>query len=275
MRKLAIVSALYVCSTGCFTPNKERQLNSDIYSLQQRTFELEKKLSDKSSTQQTSSDTTKKSIASTTMTVEKLEIEIQRLKGELDALKVGIRTGQVPGEEVEEGTLIYTINDILTRMESVEESQAEILAAIRGDKKDKKDKKDSDSASKSTAINTVDELSSAFDKKLYPKVISEAPDLLKKVNKKSSKETIMFLYAESLYKLGKLRDAALKFNDFIDAKPSKEKIAHAKLRMGDCFRHLGDNATSKVYYSELIEEFPGTEQAETAAKRLDKLKKKS
>ena len=268
MRVLVLLVTCYLSS--CLTPNKERQLNADIYNLQQRTFELEKRLLEKNDTQIKTSETTKKKIASTTTTLEKYEIEIQKLKGDIDALKVGVRTGQIPGEEVEEGTLIYTINDILSRLENVEEAQAELLTAIRGDKKNKKSSK----KTSNTSVKNLAELEKLFDRKLYPKVVKEAPTLVKKTKKKSSKERIKFLQAESLYKLGKLRDAALQFNEFLDSKPSKEHTAHAKLRMGDCFRHLGDTATSRVYYSELIEEFPDSDQAELAEKRLEKLKKR-
>ena len=47
--------------------------------------------------------------------------------------------------------------------------------------------------------------------------------------------------------------------------------ATIQLRMGDCFRHLGDKKTALVYYSELIDRFPKSseaKQAETHLKRL-------
>jgi len=247
---------------GCFTAAKEQQIQSDIFNLQQRLYELEK---NQSTTVKSNTESTRKQMASTSTNLEKLQVEIQKIKGEVDAIRVGVQTGQIPGEEVREGSMLYTLNDILNRLETVESSQAEILDAIQSTSKDKSSEK------KKTRLSTLSALQAAFDKKLYPRVVEDAPILLKKVKKSSSKEEIKFLHAESLYKLGKLRDAALKFNDFIESKPSDKRLPQAKLRMGDCFRHLGDKATSKVYYSEVIDQYPDTDQAKTARQRLEKL----
>lgn len=245
---------------GCFTAAKEKQINSDIYNLQQRLFELEKNVT---TTTTVSNEKNRKQIASASTNMEKLTVEIQKIKGEVDAIRVGVKTGQIPGEEIQEGSMLYTLNDILTRLETVEASQSEILDAIKGS--------GNKGSKKKNRLRSLKDLQNAFNKKLYPKVVEDAPTLLKKVRKTSSKEEIKFLHAESLYKLGKLRDAALKFNDFIESKPSDKRLPQAKLRMGDCFRHLGDKATSRVYYSEVIDQFPESDQAKTAKQRLEKL----
>ena len=46
------------------------------------------------------------------------------------------------------------------------------------------------------------------------------------------------------------------------------------MRMGDCFRHLGEYSTARLYYSELIEEFPRTTEAERARQRIKELDRK-
>ena len=82
---------------------------------------------------------------------------------------------------------------------------------------------------------------------------------------------LTYLYAESLYKLGSLKDAAIEFHDFIDSKPPVKYLPHAKMRMGDCYRHLGDKETAVIYYEELISEYPKTEEADYAKERLAKI----
>ena len=52
----------------------------------------------------------------------------------------------------------------------------------------------------------------------------------------------------------------------------KNHLAHAKLRLGDCFRHLGDKATARLCYEELMAKHTGTNEAKLAKDRLDKLK---
>ena len=43
------------------------------------------------------------------------------------------------------------------------------------------------------------------------------------------------------------------------------------MRMGDCFRHLGDKATARIYYEEIIQEFGGSSEATEARKKLAKM----
>lgn len=76
--------------------------------------------------------------------------------------------------------------------------------------------------------------------------------------------------AESQFRVGNIQEAALKFNDFVDSKPASH-LAEAKMRLGDCFRHLGDNATAKVYYDEVTKQFPGSPEATKAGERLGEL----
>ena len=76
------------------------------------------------------------------------------------------------------------------------------------------------------------------------------------MTKQSSQYELDYLYAESLFKLGNLKDAAIEFHDFLDSKPPVKYLPHAKMRMGDCYRHLGDKETASIYYEELITEFP-------------------
>jgi TolA-binding protein len=40
------------------------------------------------------------------------------------------------------------------------------------------------------------------------------------------------------------------------------------MRLGDCFRNLGDAGTAKIYYEELIKEFPNSNEASKAKERL-------
>ena len=69
---------------------------------------------------------------------------------------------------------------------------------------------------------------------------------------------------------GEIREAALKYNEYIESKP-KENMSVALLRMGDCFKQLGDAETAKIYYQELIQKYSGTSEAKQAKDKLAKL----
>jgi TolA-binding protein len=45
------------------------------------------------------------------------------------------------------------------------------------------------------------------------------------------------------------------------------------MRIGDCFKNLGDDTTARLYYEELIKEYPKSEEASKARESLAKLGK--
>jgi TolA-binding protein len=57
-------------------------------------------------------------------------------------------------------------------------------------------------------------------------------------------------------------------------KPSKKHLAQAKMRMGDCYRHLGDVETAMIYYQEVVRDFPKTEQGIKSKERISQLSEK-
>ena len=208
---------------------------------------------------------TSRNLATTGTQIEKLKMEIQKLRGEIDTLRVGVVTGQLPGQEsAQEGSVAQSIAGIDERLNAVEEQQKTLISAIEkaGVKKSKKKSR--------KPIRSLKALNASFKAKHYKHIAIDAPALLRKSKSSRDKEEVLYLYAESLYKLGRLRDAALKYNEYLEGKP-EEHIAHAKMRLGDCFRHMGDRDTAKIYYEELVSKHPRTAEAEKARERLDRL----
>ena len=52
------------------------------------------------------------------------------------------------------------------------------------------------------------------------------------------------------------------------------KLPKLHLRMGDCFRLLGDTKAALVYYKELIEQHPTAKETTYAKKYIPRLEKK-
>ncbi len=261
--RLVIVSALTALS-ACISPGEKRQMKDDLFSAQTRILTLEKQLTDTSKEAKNYGASNVKKIASTQADMDKLIRDIQLLKGEIDTLKNTMRTGVVPGEEGGSGV---TLQSLAERVQSVEQAQEELIEALNkaGVKKSKKTERKSSASLK--------ELQSDFDAKKYKNVIDDAAELVKKESG-SAKNEVKYLWAEAYFKLGKMRDAALKFNDLADSKPTSEMMPIVKMRLGDCFRNLGDPATAKIYYEELIADFPSTDEAVKAKERLAELDEK-
>ncbi len=254
---------------ACVTPAEEQQFRDDIFSLQTRVVQLEgqssnlgKEITNQSSRQEASIGTR----------LDKFAVEIQRVKGDIDALKVGVTTGQMPGEDPEkEGSIAKTLSDFNSRLEALEENQNKILAAIDKAIEAKKPEKKEKAPKKSSAsIKSYDDLKSAFDKKKYKVIAEEGSKVVDDLKSKKEKQEGLYMLAESYFKAGQIRDAALRFAEFQETKP-KEHMAQSTLRLGDCFKELGDLETAKIYYQELVTKYASTDEAKQAKAKLSKL----
>jgi TolA-binding protein len=259
---------------GCFTPAKEQALRGEIFNVQTRVANVEDYLQKKSGDQEFK-------VASTQTRLDQMQLELQRIHGEIDALKVAVTTGKMPGvEEAPEGSLAEAVATLTSRIDEMEERQNEILEAIKkagGSSKsarDEKSKEKDESGKDKKGGNIgkeIKDFKAAFSKQRFKYVIDNGPSLIGKGSKKDQEE-VLFMYAEGLYRRKKLRDAALQYNDYVQKFSSSGKVPYAKMRMGDCFRHLGDSSTAKLYYNELIEKHPKSEEAAKAKERLKGLK---
>jgi TolA-binding protein len=127
---------------------------------------------------------------------------------------------------------------------------------------------------KESGSKAIKEARVLFNKNKWKQVIEVAPQWLPKFDKKVEKEEFFSIYAESLFKNGDIKEAAIKYNEFLDMKPSKKFLPLAKMRMGDCYRHLGDNDTALIYYNEVIKDFPKSDQGMKSKERVAQIGKK-
>jgi TolA-binding protein len=261
--------------TACLTPGEEQQLRDDIFGLQTRVLQMENQLSAQGKEINTA---TSRQEASVSTRLDKIAIELQRIKGDIDALRIGVTTGQLPGTDPDqEGSVAQTLSQLNERITAVEENQNKILGVVeKSVEASKKSEKKGDKAKaakaekKSSSLKTLDEMRTAFDKKKFKTIAAEGEAVLAGLKNKKDKQEATYIMAESLYKAGDIREAALKFNDYIESKP-KEHMSVALLRMGDCFQQLGDAETAKIYYQELIQKYGSSAEAKQAKNKLAKL----
>jgi TolA-binding protein len=263
---------------ACVTPAEEQQLRDDIFGLQTRVLQMENQLSAQGKEINTA---TSRQEASVSTRLDKIAIELQRIKGDIDALRIGVTTGQLPGTDPDqEGSVAKTLTLLNERMALVEENQNKILGVIdksveaskKSGKKDDKAKEKAAKAAekKSASLKSLDDMRTAFDKKKYKAIAEDGEKVLAGLKGKKDKQEATYILAESLYKSGEIREAALKYNDYIESKP-KDNMSLALLRMGDCFKQLGDAETAKIYYQELIQKYGGSAEAKQAKDKLAKL----
>jgi tol-pal system protein YbgF len=79
-----------------------------------------------------------------------------------------------------------------------------------------------------------------------------------------------FWIAESYYKDGNYEDAILTYEELLKKNPKSDKVPGAMLKQGLSFYALKDERTGKIILEKLIEQFPDSEQAKTAKKKIGK-----
>ncbi len=265
----ALVSIIIATVASCVTPAQKREMDDHIFRLQTRLLQLESNLANSRTADQKTGEVHSKSIASTSSDVERLGIEVKRIKGDIDALKVGVQTGQMPGVEgQQEGSLGAQLAEIRSRLETVENQQKEILYAMdHGGSIAKKSSEKKDSPVDATGNSDFDTVQAAYKKKKYKDVVELAPTAIGK-SKGKDKINLLMIYGESLMKLQKPKEAALQFNELIELKPGEKQMALAKLRLGDAFKAMGDKDTSKLFYDEVATKYAGTPEGDKAKKAL-------
>jgi len=257
-----LVATTLIASAACLTPAEKRSMQNDIFTLQTRTVQMEALLKDRSNDLRTNSNKASKRLASTATELDRLRLDIQIIKGEIDALRVGVQSGQMPDANPNDSSVANTLKSVMERLANIESQQDKIISAL--------EQKPVASAQPSKPTASTGNLDADFRAKNWPAVVTLAPKKLKQTNNLSKKQKILYYLAEGLYQTKKISDAALKFNEYLDAGGTKYKTK-AKLRLGDCFRELGDAATAKTYYEELVKEFPKSKEAKLAKKALRKL----
>ncbi len=265
----ALVSIITTVAVSCVTPAQKREMDDHIFRLQTRLLQLESNLANSRTSDQKTGEVHSKTIAATSSDVERIGIEVKRIKGDIDALKIGVQTGQMPGVEAQqEGSIGAQLSEIRTRLDTVENQQKEILHAMdHGGSLAKKATDKKDSPSDGVGHSDFDSVQAAYKKKKYKDVTELAPVAIGK-SKGKDKINLLMMYGESLMKLQKPKEAALQFNELIELKPGEKQMALAKLRLGDAFKAMGDKDTSKLFYDEVATKYAGTPEADKAKKAL-------
>lgn len=265
----AALSAVFLCTTSCITPAQKREMDDHIYRLQTRLLQLESNLANSRMADQRAGEVNNKHIAATSSDVERLGIEVKRVKGEIDALKIGVQTGQMPGVEGhQEGSIGAQLTEIRARLEAVENQQKEIINALESGGSSGA-KKLSDKKEHTAPSETLDGdgVQTAYKRKKYKDVVELAPPAISKAKGKE-KMSLLMVYGESLMKLQRYKEAALQFNELVELKPGEKQMALAKLRLGDAFKAMGDKDTSKLFYDEVATRYAGTPEGDKAKRAL-------
>ena len=260
VRRGAVAKAALVCGfslSSCITPGEKKDMQNDIFNVQTRLLALERKLLDTSKDAKSTGESATKRIANTQAELDKIFRDLQQIRGDMDSLKVGVVTGQLPGQPIAENSLAQSLTKLDSRMEQMEQTQADLIDALKKAGLNIK----TPPKKAEIKIQSPEQLKTALENKLYEQVIIEGNRLLNESSSEITKSELRLTLAESHYQLRHHRDAIEFFITILDSYHLKEKIPFVKMRLGDSFRELGELATARAYYEELVREYPESKEA--------------
>lgn len=264
--RATLAGLVAIAMSSCITPMQKREMNDDIQSLKEHVATLQTAINEGRTHTQSTGEIQQRNLASANADMERMNQELKRMKGDIDALRVGVTMGQIPGQEAPpEGSVLAKLAEIQARLDTLETRVNDLQTAGPAKSTKKSDK---------NSVNAdTDSLKKAFDRKHYNEVIEDAPAVLKKLKGKD-REAVLSIYGDSLMKVGKHKEAALQFNEIVELKPSDKVAASAKYKLAECFKAMGDRETSKLFYEEIISKYPDSPEAAKAKKAMTPHKKK-
>ena len=264
MLKNTLVSITAFMTVSCIMPSEKKLLQDDLFTLKKEVLTINKDLADKSITLNQQEAVTGRRLSDTKSSVDEISGHLTQIQGEVDTIREAFGTGQLPGTSSETPSIAKRLDYMAQQITHLETTQVEIINLIEKLSANSKDKK---LIRHRKPLQSLKEIKKAFKKKHYLDIVKDSPKLLK--SDKKSKKDIHFYYSESLYKIGRLSDAAIEFSTLLSKKPNNYQ-AHINMRLGDCFRHLGDKKTAHAYYSSAATDFPKTPEGIRSEKFLKK-----
>ena len=259
---------------ACVTHSTMNTWLADMHSLKKRVLELERGLLEATEESANKGNISTKQYTSNRQRLDDIDAKLQTVMGLLDAVKVGVITGKYPGLDSDSESIAGSISDLQMRVTEIESSHTVLmqefkrLVALYDKKRALKQNK------KRKTISSLKGLRTAFEKKRYLYVFEDAKRIIKRMQESDNKHEAMYLHAESAFKLGKIRDAALYYNELVEKSGEGKYTKTAKTRLGDCFRYLGDIATAKLFYEEIVRSYPESQEAVKAEEKLQAMSKK-
>ena len=106
----------------------------------------------------------------------------------------------------------------------------------------------------------------------YTKAREEFQKFLKQYPKTTYSDNAQFWIGETWYVEEKYEKAIVEYEKVIKGFPAGDKVPYALLKQGMSFQKLGDKASAKIVYQQIIKKYPQTSQAKAARAKLSELK---
>ena len=111
-----------------------------------------------------------------------------------------------------------------------------------------------------------------FKEGQYVKAREEFVKFLKQHPKTAYSDNAQFWIGETWYVEDKFERAIVEYQKVVKDYPNGDKVPYALLKQGMAFQKLGDKASARIVYNQVIKKYPQTNQARGAKAKLTELK---
>lgn len=111
-----------------------------------------------------------------------------------------------------------------------------------------------------------------FKEGQYVKAREEFVKFLKQHPKTAYSDNAQFWIGETWYVEDKFERAIVEYQKVVKDYPNGDKVPYALLKQGMAFQKLGDKASARIVYNQVIKKYPQTNQARVAKAKLSELK---
>lgn len=264
----SLAAAFFAVFFGCASSGDIAYLRQDIDSLYRQLIDVQKELKQLGSE---SSMTMRKSQADLDFMLEPLQREIQILKTAVEENREYI---QRPREEltVFRSDFESRLNELEERIDKVrKEMEAkldEISKASRADPK-----KEAPSKEEVSFLDATEALyknaKETYDRKEFAAARDKFKAFLAIYRNSELSDNAQFWIGESYYSEKDYERAVIAYDDVAKKFPKSDKVPSALLKQALCWQHLGDKTFAQSLLKRVIKEYPRTQQAKVAEKKLN------
>ena len=191
--------------------------------------------------------------------------EVRTLRGQMEEMKKGF-TAMGRSQ-----TMNDRLDDLASRIGRIEDSMGS------GKKEPHGQRSEATGGEPSAEVKTdpktaYDACYKLFKNGQYAKARGEFQKFLKQHPNTTYSDNALFWIGETWYIEEKYEKAIVEYEKVIKGFPTGDKVPDALLKQGLSFQKLGDKASAKIVYQQIINKYPQTSQARAARAKLSELK---
>jgi|GEM_PF-471743 len=196
---------------------------------------------------------------------------LKQTTADMDVLKSEMKAKDKSFSKKDADELITRVKNIEAQMKSMDDRLAALEKVVEVPAEESTETEATEAKTPEEQYNNALEV---FNKHKYPEARKMMEDFIKENPNDKLAGNAQFWVGDSYYAEKKYPDAILAYEDLLQKYKGHDKIPAALLKQAYAFLEMGDKKAAKGILTELVANYPDTEQGKTAKDKLDSLEGK-